>query len=361
MKIDRVHFYVEDGTTTSNWFIHNLGFQAIANYHNSHTHTTVIVNNSICFVISAPLNDSSPVASYLNSHAPGVVDIAFRVENIESIIAKAKVIGVKVLQPLQMDRSPQGEVKWSKVQGWESLEHTLIEQPNSQSDDYFLFDLGIREYNRPEMVNSDIAIADIDHIVLNVAAGELTPAVYRYQALFDFELQQTFKIQTERSGLYSQALVDSSSQVQFNINEPTTTNSQIQTFLDLNQGAGIQHLALRSLNIIETVTQMRAQDVPFLPVPQTYYERLQQKYGDRSIPCLQDGEWLAIQKAQILIDGNDRTPRSLLMQTFSQPIFNKPTFFLELIERRQQAQGFGEGNFQALFEAVEQSIITEVV
>mgnify|MGYP001766939050 CR=1 FL=1 len=153
--------------------------------------------------------------------------------------------------------------------------------------------------------------------------------------------------------MYSQALVDPSGKVQLNLNEPTSADSQIQEFLDHHRGAGIQHIALRSHDIIETVAQMRSGDVSFLPIPQTYYTQLQQRFqNDLTLP-LTTQEWEKIKHEQILIDWNHQEPNSLLMQIFTEPIFEKPTFFLELIERRKQARGFGEGNFQALFEAVE--------
>lgn len=345
MEIDRVCFYVEDGTRTSNWFIDNLGFRTIANYSNSHTCTQVIANNSVCLVIASPLNASSYVASYLNTHAPGVADIVLRVQNLESIVAKAKQIDVTILQPMQI----QDNVKWAKIEGWDSLQHTLIELPLDNKNCFFLPNIGCWASSSSIEINDNLSIADIDHIVLNVAVGELTPAVARYRALFGWSIQQTFEIRTKRSGLYSQALIDASGKVQFNINEPTAANSQIQEFLDINGGAGIQHLALRSSNILQTVTQMRSRGVAFLSVPKTYYTQLKQ----RSIPFLQDWDCQNLENAQILVDWQETAPESLLMQTFTQPIFNKPTFFLELIERRKAARGFGEGNFQALFEAVE--------
>ena len=325
MNIDRVHFYVKDAIQTKDWLIDKIGFQAVYSNNNGHTQTEAIVYNSVFFLISSPLNSSSPVAGYLNSHPPGVVDIAFRVEDINSTVATAERLGVEVLQ------YPEIGVKQAKIAGWGSLQHTVIETDEEQDETY----------------SNQIGIVDIDHIVLNVPVGQLTKAVDFYRALFGLEIQQTFKIQTARSGLYSQALVDSSGQVQFNINEPTSPTSQIQEFLDINKGAGIQHLALRSPDLINAVARMRDRDVTFLTVPETYYSQLE-RLGNIS-----ELEWLAIKRQQILVDYDRTTPESLLMQIFTQPIFDKPTFFLEFIERRKDAKGFGKGNFQALFEAVE--------
>jgi 4-hydroxyphenylpyruvate dioxygenase len=205
-------------------------------------------------------------------------------------------------------------------------------------------------------------LIDIDHVVLNVAQDQLAAATQWYQDLFDFRVQQSFEIQTNYSGLYSKALIDTSGQVQFNINEPSTTNSQIQTFLDLHGGAGIQHVALRADNIFQSVTQMRAQNLQFLPIPRAYYSNLRDRFSStqsiqnvKSYPLLQQ-EWQELEKSAILLDWPESAATELLLQIFTQPIFAQPTFFFEIIERRGQAQGFGEGNFLALFEAIEQEL-----
>ncbi|MGF1540110.1 MAG: 4-hydroxyphenylpyruvate dioxygenase [Pleurocapsa sp.] len=328
MKIDRVHFYVQDAVKTKDWFVDNIGFQPIYSQNNGNTQTEAIAYNSVKFLISSPLNCFSPVSDYLNCHPSGIVDIAFRTENINSIITKAEQLGIEILEYPQSDRTE------AKIAGWGSLQHTLIDE-NSEEKFY----------------SNDSYIVAIDHVVLNVPPGELTPAVDFYRTLFDFEVQQTFNIQTAQSGLYSQALIDRTGGVQFNINEPTAANSQIQEFIELNHGAGIQHLALRSLDLIEAVAQMRQRRVNFLHIPETYYHYSNKREN------ISESEWSAIQTQQILIDSDRATPESLLMQIFTQPIFEQPTFFLEFIERRGHARGFGKGNFQALFEAVEREVL----
>jgi 4-hydroxyphenylpyruvate dioxygenase len=344
MKIDHVHFYTRNAARTKDWFIENIGFQAIGKCINQHTHTEIIALNSAFLVFSSPLNFTSPVAQYLNSHPSGVVDIAFRVDDLESIINQANNLGIEVLQGSQINPSSSNNFKYAKLLGWNSLQHTLIET-NIEQPDYCLPELIIEPY--PIDINFATNITDIDHIVLNVARGELNSAVERYQALFNFKIQQSFKIQTASSGLSSHALVDESGEVQFNINEPSAANSQIQEFINYNHGSGIQHLALRSQNLIADVAQIQQHDISFLTVPQAYYQQLNR------LPSLTVAEWQAIAAEQILVDRDPDHPQSLLMQIFTQPIFEQPTFFLEFIERRQAATGFGQGNFQALFAAVE--------
>ena len=341
MKIDRVHFYTKDAIKTKDWFVRNLGFKEVSRYTSKQIHTEIIALNSACLVFSSPLTNNNPVANYLKSHPSGVADVVFRVKDIQSIIDRVWDLGLKILQPLQILKSSAGEFKQIKIQGWDCLQHTLIEDTSSDAEE-----------TTPDLADSQIT--DIDHIVLNVPAGKLNSAVKLYQNLFGFKVQQSFNIQTKTSGLYSQALIDDNGGVQFNINEPASNNSQIQEFINFNGGSGIQHLALRSQNLLDDVTRMQQNNVPFLKIPQIYYDRL-----DKTLNLTSE-ELQAIAKRQILVDrdrlkstaSKDNT-QSLLMQIFTQPIFEKPTFFLEFIERRHQARGFGQGNFKELFAAVE--------
>lgn len=354
MKIDCVHFYIRDAAKAKDWFVRNVGFKAIANSKNEHTQTEIVSLHSARLAFSSPLNSRSPVAEYLKSHPSGVTDVAFRVQNIQSILDRAKSLGLNILQPLKICSSSLGKFKQAQIQGWNCLHHTLIEEITDKFTDKFNAYLP-NTARKSQASGSETSITHIDHIVLNVSAGKLHSAVELYRALFGFRIQQSFKIKTQTSGLYSQALIDESGEVQFNINEPTSSNSQIQEFIDLNGGSGIQHLALRSQNLIRDVARMQQQGVDFLKIPSSYYDRLDKNLG------LSVAEQKAIAARQILVDHENspttediaKNSRSLLMQIFTQPMFEQPTFFLEFIERRQQARGFGRGNFTELFAAVE--------
>jgi 4-hydroxyphenylpyruvate dioxygenase len=150
-------------------------------------------------------------------------------------------------------------------------------------------------------------------------------------------------------------MVSGNGDVQLPINEPASANSQIQEFLNVNRGAGIQHIALRTRNIVHAIAQFRASGLSLLPVPKGYYLEIQQRKG---LPLSTD-ELDAIAAQEILVDWKENTFFGsnniipVLLQIFTQPIFSQPTFFFEFIERRYQAQGFGEGNFRALFAAIE--------
>ncbi len=169
----------------------------------------------------------------------------------------------------------------------------------------------------------------IDHIVLNVPTGQMQAAADWYIEHMGLRASDRFSIQTERSALRSIVMENADRTIQIPINESSTANSQIQEFLDCNRGAGIQHLALHTHDIAIAVDKLETHGVNFLKT-----------------------------EPQILIDTQYETNDKALMQIFTQPIFSQPTFFFEIIQRRNKAQGFGEGNFQALFEAIEQEQIS---
>jgi 4-hydroxyphenylpyruvate dioxygenase len=343
MRIDHIHFYVEDAAQTSDWLIQKMGFQSSSQQISEHTHTEVVSSGQVFFRVSSALDRTSPVAAYLANHPAGVADVAFMVEDLEVMLAKIDRLNIPIISEAVHNRdSPQ-----ITIQGWGDYQHTLI-----ANDDEGL-NISVEGENRASLLEQR-GLINIDHVVLNVAQHQLTAATQWYQDLFDFRVQQSFEIQTSYSGLYSKALIDATGQVQFNINEPSTANSQIQTFLDVHGGAGIQHVALQVQNIFQSVSQMRAQNLEFLPIPPTYYSNLRDRSQSiKNFPLLQK-EWQELEKSAVLLDWPAETATELLLQIFTQPIFAQPTFFFEIIERRGQAQGFGEGNFLALFEAIEQ-------
>ncbi len=324
MQIDHIHFYVENVSKQRDWFIQAMGCQVISRTANFHTATEVLKQGAVYFVLSSPLSPDSPVADYLKRHPPGVADIALRVSGIEKLLAKANQIQIP-LQCLPLAK----DLRWSKIKGWGSLSHTLIE--NSSGVDF------CQAFSNPEAqahpnpnfgAEAVIGFTSIDHVVLNVPSGALGQAVAWYQALFGFEVQQAFQIQTKTSGLNSKVLKSRDGDIYFNINEPSSAGSQIQEFLDENKGSGIQHIALKTPNIVQAVTQMRERGMSFLSVPVTYYAQLKQRLKQvQHPPSLLQG-MQAIEAQHILMDWKDSAPESILLQIFSHPIFEQRTFFL---------------------------------
>lgn len=365
MKIDQVHFYVEDASTWRDWFVHKLGFQSAASHKSDYTHTEAVQSGALCFLLSAARSPQSSVYQYLQHHPPGIADLTFRVVNLDQAIARASQAGARVvrspqcLTDSQALTDSQGTLRLAQIQGWGNLRHTLVERPEGSS-------LAIAvEGEEPKLFTSELqaqaALTQVDHAVLNVEAGDLEQALAWYEAVLGFRRQQAFEIHTERSALCSRVLTHPQGTAQLPINEPASSGSQIQEFLDHNRGPGIQHLALQTPEIIQTIAQLRQQGVAFLTVPFSYYEQLRLRPGFQ----LTEAEWQAIAHQEVLADWQAETPQGLLLQAFTHPIFAQPTFFFELIERRQywfnqqqqQARGFGEGNFRALFEAIEREQI----
>ncbi|MGC9503685.1 4-hydroxyphenylpyruvate dioxygenase [Baaleninema sp.] len=344
VQIDHVHFYVEDAKSVGEDFVKRLGFQAVGEQTTDDTHMEILQTGGLRFLLSSPLKETSSIAAYLRRHPPGVADVAFRVRDLDEILDRL-VRSPRPLSPFPILPSPlvrQGE-RCNQIAAWGSLRHTLIE--------------GYCEVETSESGTFEA----IDHLVLNVESREFAAAANWYCEVFGFVPQQQFSIATDRSSLHSQVLVHPETGVQFPINKPTSENSQIQEFLDFNGGAGLQHIALKTSDILTTVPRMRRAGVDFLEVPETYFDRLSQKPGFN----LNGSEFQILREQEILVDWKPSRYPAFLLQTFTKPVFKKPTFFFEVIERRTgiydnieiEATGFGEGNFKALFEAIERQQI----
>jgi 4-hydroxyphenylpyruvate dioxygenase len=289
-----VHFYLEDISYWCRWFETCLDLREIDTEADSlvqDAQTSILQHGSIQIRISAPLRASSPVGKFLTAHPPGIAEVGFTIDAdlTEDIVIPA----------------------------WGDLTHRLIAQPRSRH---------LLAKSVPPSLFSHI-----DHIVLNVPVGEMDAATQWYAEWMGLSASDRFSIQTERSGLKSTVMENQDKSIQMPINEPSTSNSQIQEFLDYNCGAGIQHLALHTNDIAIAVDCLEQSGVRFLKT-----------------------------EPKILIDTQSENPNRSLLQIFTQPIFAQPTFFFEIVQRCNDAQGFGEGNFQALFEAIEQEQVSRL-
>ena len=350
MDFDHIHFYVHDAKQRRHWFTNVLGFEYIGSTTTTDQRVEVVSSGNIACIFSSPLNRTSPVAQYLQNHPPGVADLAFRVPDVRATLTLAIRKGATLLQPLREERQNNGTLIWARVKGWGSLEHTLIERSGETSilpSD--IYPLSFPEQRGLPTVASPSLFTQIDHGVLNVGQDQLQTAVGWYQHIFGFETHRYFDIQTHRSGLRSEVLTHPQGQVKFPVNEPTSENSQIQEFLDINRGPGIQHIALGTANILDTVSQLQDQGLSLLDIPSSYYQQLRHQF-ERTYAHL---KWSALEQHQILADFEEEAGAGILLQTFTKPIFQQPTFFFEIIERQRQAQGFGQRNFLALFQAIE--------
>ena len=384
MDIDHLHFYVEDAQQFRNWLVQRLGFTALASQVDGRQDTQVelVGQGAVRFLLSSARSPASPVAHYLKHHPPGVVDIALRMSGLvqwwKQFLAQqppsplAESSTTLQTSELQQD----GGLVWGTITLTDTLRHTLVERPQAGASDLTFPDIDLKSsapIDRP-LWRLKSPLDHIDHVVVNVPKGLMAKLSDWYACFFGFQQKQSFCIKTPYSGLESVVMQDPTGTIQIPINEPTTPNSQIQEFLDHNSGTGVQHIALRTQDAIATVDQLRQRQVPFITVPSTYYEVLMQRDG-----CsLAAAEVAAIAHQQLLVDWQPSDPQALLLQTFTQPVFTEPTLFFEIIERQpttqprylismpdetpkeprlSPVQGFGERNFQALFEAIEQEQI----
>ena len=359
MDVEYLHFYVKNATLWRDWFVKTLDFQPVSTTLFGSLSEFTVQSAQILILISSEKARKPAIKQFLHNHAEGVADVAFRVKNLDKFTAQIQRGGGQLTHPVQYQKTALGVFRWCRIRGWGSVSHTLIEhQDNIHSVGNGQI-TALRNHTATgwQKPKSSLPWENIDHVVLNVPSGKLEQAVAWYENHLGFVRQQQFAITTPQSGLRSFVLRHPQGNATLPINEPTSRNSQIQEFLDLHGGSGIQHVALRTQDLVKTVSLLRRRQVPFLSVPSTYYQQLRKRPGFWQ----EAGDWEEIAQQQILVDWPSDEPQTRLLQTFTLPLFEQPTFFWEVIERQtkmtssgmRRAEGFGAGNFQALFEAIE--------
>lgn len=350
MQFNHLHFFVDNVAAWHDRFVRRWGATPLDSGSQPAATSRLVSLGQVPLLFSAPEPQGGPVARYLQQHPPGIGDMAFQVDQLEPIVTTLVARGGQLLEPIQTD--PQGAGRWCRVQGWGSLSHTLV-QPHRPGS----WIPGFGDLSPYLAAQAAFPIDGIDHVVLNVAAGQLPHAADWYIQQLGFCPRQQFTIDTPRSGLRSQVLAHPQGNAQIPINEPATPNSQVQEFLAWNRGSGVQHVALHTRDILSAVKTLKGKGIEFLNVPSSYYQALTHRPGYQ-VP---EATLEAIAQLEILIDWEPQRPQACLLQTFTQPLLDIPTLFFELIQRKTfsqrgealQALGFGERNFQALFEAIE--------
>lgn len=292
-------------------------------------------------VVSTPLTSEGPMVEHLCRHGDAVKDIAFHVGDADAAFHEAVERGARPVEEPHDESDENGTIRRAAIATYGDTIHSLI----SMKDYNGPFLPGFREADAP---GREAGLLRIDHIVGNVELGKMNEWADFYARVCGFHRYINFDdkdISTEYSALMSIVMSDDSQSVKFPINEPAEgrRRSQIQEYLDYNGGPGVQHIALQTKDIIATVTQLRANGVEFLEVPDTYYEALPSRVGEIKESLDQ------IRKLKILVD---RDEEGYLLQLFTKPVEDRPTVFYEIIQRAG-SRGFGKGNFRALFEAIE--------
>jgi 4-hydroxyphenylpyruvate dioxygenase len=345
---DYVEFWVGNARQAAHFYRSAFGFR-LAAYRGPETGTRdrasyVLVQNKIRFVLTTALQPEHAVAEHVRVHGDGVRDIALWVDDAEAAWRETTQRGARSVREPETVRDEHGEVRLSAIATYGDTIHTFVERRNYSG----VFLPGFTAVDAEDKVARPAGLQFIDHMVGNVGWGEMNRWVDFYRDVMGFKMFKHFDdkdISTEYSALMSKVMSNGNERVKFPINEPAEgkRKSQIEEYLEFYHGPGVQHIAMATDNIIETVGALRNQGVDFLRVPSTYYEDLVTRVGNIDEPLAE------LKDLGILVDRDDE---GYMLQIFTRPVEDRPTLFYEVIQRKG-SRSFGKGNFKALFEAIE--------
>lgn len=344
---DHIEFYVGNAKQAALYYQYAFGFDWVA-YAGPETGqrdraSYVLRQGKVVFVFTSALRPDSEIAHHVHAHGDGVKTLALWVDDAAAAYRETTNRGaVPAAEPAKMTDT-FGEVITSSIRTYGDTIHTFVERDRYSGP----FLPGFSAV-KATPVGQPVGLKYIDHCVGNVALGEMNKWVKFYEDVMGFKLLVTFDdkdISTEYSALMSKVVSSGNGYIKFPINEPADgkRKSQIEEYLEFYNGAGVQHIAIATDNIVDTVAGLRHRGVEFLHVPETYYEDVLDRVGhiDEDLKPLKD--------LNILIDRDDE---GYLLQIFTKPVSDRPTVFYEIIQRKG-ATSFGKGNFKALFEAIE--------
>jgi 4-hydroxyphenylpyruvate dioxygenase len=347
--MDAVAFVVGNATQTAWFYQVAFGMRLVAysgpETGNRESKSFVLTSGSARFVISGGVAPSSPLHDHHRKHGDGVVDLALEVADVDRCVAHARAQGATVLEEPHDVSDEHGTVRIAAIAAYGETRHSLIDR--SRYDGPYLPGYVARSSSVPARKRLFQAV---DHCVGNVELGRMDYWVEFYNRVMGFVNMAEFigdDIATDYSALMSKVVSNGNHRVKFPLNEPAVAKrkSQIDEYLEFYDGAGCQHIALATNDIVGTVVAMREAGVEFLDTPDSYYEdpELRARIGKVRVPIE------VLKEHRILVD---RDEDGYLLQIFTAPIGDRPTVFYELIERHGSL-GFGKGNFKALFEAIE--------
>jgi 4-hydroxyphenylpyruvate dioxygenase len=347
LGIDHIELYVGNAAQAAYWFKRSLGFREVAfagletGVRDRASH--VLEQGGIRLVVTATLHAGSEVARHVAEHGDGVKVVALAVPDAEQAYRVAVRHGAHGIEEPHELSDDRGTVRVATIGTYGETLHKLVERGAFEGP--FLPGYApVEDGDR-----SDAALLrEIDHVVGNVELGRMEEWVSYYERVLGFTEMIHFSdedISTEYSALMSKVVADGEGRIKFPINEPAEgkRKSQIEEYLEFYGGAGVQHIAFATEDIVDAVAKLRDRGVGFLRTPETYYEELPARVGEI------DQQIADLERLGILADRDDE---GYLLQIFTTPIGDRPTLFFELIERHG-SRGFGQGNFKALFEAIE--------
>jgi len=345
---DYVEFYVGNAKQAAHFYITAFGFQPLA-YAGPETGVKdrasyAIRQHKLTFVLTTPLRSNNEIADHVYKHGDGVKVLALRVDDARSAWSETTARGGKSWMEPTVKQDKDGEVVMSGIHTYGDTVHVFVERNNYQG----VFLPGYRSWSNPFFKMPDTGLLYVDHCVGNVGWNQMNPWVKFYEEVMGFRNILSFDdddISTEYSALMSKVMSNGNGYVKFPINEPAEgkKKSQVEEYLDFYDGEGVQHVALATADIVETVRQLKSRGVEFLQVPTTYYDDLIDRVGHI------DEDLEPLKEFGILVDRDDE---GYLLQLFTKPVEDRPTLFFEIIQRKG-AKSFGKGNFKALFEAIE--------
>ena len=344
---DHIEFYVGNAKQSAHFYESVYGFEIVA-YAGPETGlkdkaSYVLQQGKIRLVLTTSLYANSEITEHLRKHGDGVKVLALWVDDATSAYLETVKRGaISVAEPQHLS-DKNGHAVVSSIKTYGDTIHTFVERKNFNGiflPNYVPF--------KSRTFKENAGLQYVDHCVGNVPLGEMNKWVKFYEDVMGFKLLMTFDdedISTEYSSLMSKVVSNGNGYIKFPINEPAAgiKKSQVDEYLDFYNGAGVQHIAIATNDIITTVTQLKLRGVDFLEVPSYYYDDLLARVGkiDEAIEPLK--------ALNILVD---RDEEGYLLQIFTKPVEDRPTLFFEIIQRKG-ATSFGKGNFKALFEAIE--------
>ncbi|GAC1418821.1 MAG: 4-hydroxyphenylpyruvate dioxygenase [Flavisolibacter sp.] len=345
---DYVEFFVGNAKQAAHYYMSAFGFQALA-YGGPETGmrekaSYALRQNQLTFVLSSCLKPGTEISDYASKHGDGVKFLALKVDDASSAWKETTKRGARsYMEPKKMFDN-NGELVLSGIYTYGETVHLFVEREKYQG----AFMPGYRPWNNPNFQPTDTGLLYVDHCVGNVGWNQMNKWVKFYEDVMGFKNILSFDdqdISTEYSALMSKVMSNGNGYVKFPINEPAEgkKKSQIEEYLEYNNGEGVQHVALATHDIVYTVKELISRGVEFLKVPSSYYDNLLERVGTIE----EDLE--PLKELGILVDRDDE---GYLLQLFSKPVQDRPTIFFEIIQRKG-AKSFGKGNFKALFEAIE--------
>lgn len=344
---DYIELYVGNAKQAAHFYKTAFGFQSLA-YAGPETGVKdrasyVLVQDKIRLVLTTPLYPNDAIAEHINKHGDGVKIIALWVDDAYDAYFQTTSRGAESYMSPQTIEDVHGKINMSGIYTYGETVHLFIERNNYNGPFMPGYQKWESHYN-PEPTG----LMFIDHCVGNVGWNQMNKWVKFYEDVMGFRNILTFddkQISTEYSALMSKVMSNGNGYVKFPINEPAEgkKKSQVEEYLDFYGGEGVQHIAIATNNIVETVSKLQDRGIEFLKVPSTYYDSLEARVGKI------DEDIEPLRKLGILVD---RDEEGYLLQIFTKPVEDRPTLFFEIIQRKG-ARSFGAGNFKALFEALE--------